>query len=245
MSRNLAHRITETGRRAIRDLMDRVAQDLDLAIETHGEDSLEVAEQRLILASIHCTMEEYEKALPILKSYLTICKAKLEPTSDEVFCGLNLLSNTFMGADRPEEAFSVLEEATGAVAQLVYQQRRDPLLDGLKGLADKYRFRNDSASGQRAFVLAVMMLSWCVTVYRTGHPVFAAYYPLMNSIFEKFGFGEWKWEWLVNHASQTHNDFVGLVSVLMEEGMFPAGENEVSDSDEVSQNSKESPVSGK
>jgi hypothetical protein len=223
MSRLFANQITDSGREAIQDLIDQVSQDLNPIIKTHGEDSLEAARQRMILASMHYTMEEYEDALPLLRSYLTICRARLAPTSDEVFHGLSLLSNTLMGAGRPEEAFSIIEEIADTVKQFGYQQSRDPLLDGLKELAEKYQPGDDPTSVQRTFVLALMILSWCVTVYGSRSPIYREYLPIMRSVFENFGFTEHLWGWLVKRAHQTDNDFVGLVSVLMEEEMFPSG----------------------
>lgn len=222
MTRLFATRITNAGREPIQDLIDQVAQDLNQTIKTHGEDSLEAARQRMILASMHYTMEEYEDALPLLRSYLTICRARLEPTSDEVFHGLSLLSNTLMGAGRPEEAFSIIEEIADTVKQFGYQQSRDPLLDGLKELAEKYQSGDDPTSVQRTFVLALMILSWCVTVYGGRSPVYGEYLPMMRSVFENFGFDEHLWEWLVKRAHQTDNDFVGLVSVLIDRGLFPS-----------------------
>ncbi len=222
MIRLFANRVTDAGREAIQDLIDQVAQDLNQTIETHGEDSLEAARQRLILASMHYTLEEYEDALPLIQSYLSVCRARLEPNSEEFFCGLSLLSNTLMGADRPEEAFSVIEEIANTVERFGYQQGRDPLLDGLKELAEKYQPGDDPTSVQRAFVLELMILSWCVTVYRSGNPVYGEYLPIMKSVFENYGFNEHLWPWLVRRSHQTDNDFVGLVSVLMEEGMFPS-----------------------
>jgi len=233
MTRLWANRITEAGRTAIEDLIDQVAQDLNQTIETHGEDSIEAAPQRLILASMYYVMEEYGKALPLIQSYLTVCKANLGPTSDEVMCGLGLLSNTLMGADRPEEAFSVIEEIAVAVKQVGHPQVRDTLLDGLKILAEKYQRGDDPKSLQRAFVLALMTLSWCVTVYGKGNPIYDEHFPHMRTVFEDFRFRGHIWEWLVRRAHQTDNDFVGLISVLMDEGMFPTGEREANDSHET------------
>lgn len=222
MSRLFTNRITDSGREAIQDLIDQVAKDLNRTVKIHGEDSLEAARERLILASMHYTMEEYEDALPLLRSYLTICRARLDAASDEVFHGLSLLSNTLMGAGRLEEAFSVIEEIAGMVNQFGYQQGRAPLLDGLKELAEKYQSGDDPKSVQRTFVLALMILSWCVTVYGSRSPVYCEYLPIMRSVFENYGFNEDLWGWLVKRAHQTDNDFVGLVSVLMGDGMFPS-----------------------
>jgi hypothetical protein len=232
MTRLFANRVTKAGREAIHDLIDQVAQGLNQTAKTHGEDSLEAAQQRLILASVHFLMEQYGEALPLVQSYVTTYKTNLGPTAEELICGLGLLSNTLMVLDRPEEALSTVGEV-GALVSRVGRSGRDPLLSGLRKLAEKYQSAADPASLQRAFILALMALSWCVTVSERGNPVYEGYLPHIRALFDDFRFRVDTWEWLLRRAELTHNDFVGLVSVLIGEGRFPIGARKARDSHEA------------
>ncbi len=159
--------------------------------------------------------------MPHIQRYLAIHKANLGPTSDEVICGLGLLSLAVKGLNRAEEAFSVMTELFLAVDQVGRPQERDALLDGLKRLAEKYQSGNDPVDLRRAFVSWLMTLSWCVRIFWGSGAIYEEFLPYLSSGCEDFGIGENNWEWLVRRSSQSETDFVGLVSVLIEERMCP------------------------
>ena len=219
MKRLFGDRITEAGRDAIRDLIDQVAQQMNQIMKNQGEDS----QHRLILASISFLMEDYERALPFAQSFVAACKTKLQPPDSELRCGFGLLANIFMALEQPEEAQSAIKE----VAQVAKQQSgasrlEDPLFDGLILLAETYQQSDDPASVRRTFLFYLMALSWCVTVSERDSPVFNKYVSRLRPVFENFGFSEHRWAWLVRRADHIDNHFVGLVSVLIEEGMLPS-----------------------
>jgi hypothetical protein len=51
-------------------------------------------------------------------------------------------------------------------------------------------------------------------------------------IFQSFGFPGNRWEWLIRRCDFIRTDFVGLVSVLIDEGMFPSERRQLDDASE-------------
>jgi hypothetical protein len=49
-------------------------------------------------------------------------------------------------------------------------------------------------------------------------------------LLQSLGFAQDRWEWLIRRCDFRSTDFVGLISVLIDEGMFPLETNEVTDS---------------
>ena len=222
MKRLFEDRITEAGRDIIRVLIDHVAQEMDQTVKNHGGDNLKGAPYQLILASMHFLVGMYRKALPFAQSYVAACTTKLRPSDSELRCGFGLLANIFMALERLEQAQSAIKEVAQVEKRQIEASRlKDPLFDGLIQLAETYQQSNDPASVQRAFLFYLMALSWCVTVSEHDSPIFNKYVSQLRSVFENFGFNEHLWPWLVRRADHIDNHFLGLVSVLLEEGMLP------------------------
>lgn len=223
MKRLFEDRITEAGSDAIRDLIDHVAQAVTKIIKNHGENIHEAAQLRLILASMYFLMEEYERALPFAQGFVNACKTKLRPPDSELRCGFGLLANIFMALEQPEEAQSARKEVVRVQKRQGGASRlKDPLFDGLIQLGETYQQSDDPSHVQRAFLFHLMALSWCATVSERDSPIFNKYVSRLRSVFRNLGFNERLWPWLVRRSDNDHNHFVGLVSLLIEEGVLPS-----------------------
>ncbi len=100
-------------------------------------------------------------------------------------------------------------------------EERDPLLQGLYESATRYQGQSDSTSRQRAFILFLMALSWCVR-HENNTRIYEQYCPRLKAVFASYGFVEDRWEWLVKHSNHNLHDVVGLISLLLEKRILPS-----------------------
>ena len=219
MFRVFEDRITPEGRSAAANLIDHLAQLWRQIREIKGAGSIEAALQCLVLAYMYYLMGEHEKADPLIRSYVSASEEKYGPHSDQVLCGLILLSNNCIRWGRLEDSPSVLEHVK-VVAERC-SQWSDPLLEGLYNLAVPCHNVNDPTNEQRGFILSLMALSWCVR-YQSDTHVYAEFTPLLKSVFEPYGFIGDRWEWLVQSCKHNLHDLLGLISILLEKRIFPS-----------------------
>ena len=172
MFRLFEDRVTPAGKALIGEVANQVAQDLEAAKQSHGEDSVEALQKCLVLASMYYLMQEYEKADPLIRSYVSASEERHGEYSNQVRCGLILLSNNCIGWGRLEDSRSVLEHVK-FVSQRCPSFADDPVLEGLYDLAVRYQSANDPTNEQRRFILCLMALSWCVR-YQSDTRVYAA-----------------------------------------------------------------------
>ena len=218
MSRLFEDRITPAGREAIQDLIDQVSQELNRVQQSHGKGSMEAAQQGLLLASMYHLMGDYDKAYPLIRSYVTASKEKYGSYSDEVMCGLILLSNNCIEVGPQEDSLPVLEEL-----KLVGQrclELRAPLLDGLYDLALKYPREAGPVSGLRRFIVLVVALSWWVRHPSNSH-IYMDFAPRLKAVFEPYGFVGELWEWLVKRCNPNLHHLMGLIGILLEKRLLP------------------------
>ena len=218
MSRLFEDRITPAGIEAIQDLIDHVAEELNQTIETQGEGSPDAAQKKLILASLYQVAGGYEKADPLIRGYGTMTKEKYTSRNDYVAWGLILLSHNYIGLERREDSFSVLEKlkicATHNMLPL------NPLLEGLYELGSKYRKIKGPINERRGFILFLMALSWYGR-YPSDRPIYSEFLPLLKAVFEPYGFVGDLWEWLVKGCNPNLHDPMGLISMLLEKHILP------------------------
>src|SRR5208283_5248188 len=219
MFRLFEDRITPAGRSATKDLIDYVAQTHSQIIETHCATSIEAAQQGLILAYMYYLMQEYEKADPLIRSYVSANEEQHGEYSNKVRCGLILLSNNCIGWGRLEDSRSVLERVK-SVSERCPSFADDPVLEGLYDLAVGHQSANDPTNEQRGFILSLMALSWCVR-YQSDTRVYAEFAPLLKAVFEPYGFVEDHWEWLIQSCKHNLHNLVGLISILPEKQILP------------------------
>lgn len=224
--------ITETGRQAVTDVTDHIAQAWKQTMKTHGSDSVEAVYDGLILASIYYVIGEHKKADPLIRNYIYVAEEKYGPHSDEVLCGFILLSNNCMVWGRQEDFRCALERV-----KLVRERRslrRDCILKGLYDFAERCRCASEPGSNQRGFILSLLALSWCVrypsdyndhfiaSVKVAGlHDIYIRHIPQLEVIFQSYGFVDDYWQWLIRHCNLNLNNLVGLISVLLERRLLP------------------------
>src|SRR5271157_540226 len=219
MLRIFENRVTPAGKALIDDLVIQVTQDLEAGKQSHGEDSVEVAQQGLLLAYMYYLMREYEKADRLIRSYVSANEERHGEYSNKVRCGLILLSNNCIGWGRLEDARSVLERLK-IVSRRCPSFADDPVLEGLYDLAVRCQKADDPKNDQRRFILCLMALSWCVR-YQSDTRVYAKFAPLLKAVFEPYGFVEDHWEWLFKSCKHNLHNLVGLISILLEKQILP------------------------
>ncbi|MFC1836413.1 hypothetical protein ACFL2Q_17105 [Thermodesulfobacteriota bacterium] len=81
----------------------------------------------------------------------------------------------------------------------------------------------------------------------TRCPILIRLFPCIDkrfrAVFKRWGFTNDVWEWLLRRSNRRNNDFVGLISVLLEEGMFPPETKESNPSCESDIEGKDVPKS--
>ncbi len=219
MFRLFEDQITAEGRSAIANLIDDVAQVQSQLLETQGAGSIEAALQGLPLAYMYYLMQQYEKADPLIRSYVSACEERHGEYSNKVRCGLMLLSNNCIGWGRLEDSRSVLEHVK-VVSQRCRSFADDPVLEALYDLAVSHQSANDPTNEQRGFILSLMALGWCAR-YQSDTRVYAEFAPLLKAVFEPYGFVEDRWEWLVQSCKHNLVNLVGLISILLEKQILP------------------------
>jgi hypothetical protein len=218
MPRLFEDQITQEGRSAVANLIDHIAQPLNQTVGDAAK--IWAALQGLLLAYMYYLIREYEKANLIIRSYISDSEEWHGEYSSRVLCGLILLSNNYIGWGKLEESRSVLEHVK-FVSERCPSFDDDPLLEGLYGLAVKCQKADDATNEQRAIILSLMALSWCVR-YQSDDDVYTQYAPRLKSVFESCGFVEDHWEWLIQSCKHNLHNLVGLISILLEKRIIPS-----------------------
>jgi hypothetical protein len=174
---------------------------------------------------IYLLTGEYEKALSLGQAYLAANQEIHADNVEEVGCGLAVLKLIYTHMTLPEEAASVDERFESIRDQIGDVPIFRRMIDAFYDLAVAYQGQDDPRNDQRAFLSAFAALALSVSVYKRLLPP-----ELMGRLFVFFqdlGFPRNRWGWLTRRANFLHTDFVGLVSVLIEEGLFPSGTTEL------------------
>jgi hypothetical protein len=212
--------ITEDGRKALRDLIEHTVRELNVAIEAHGAHSIEAAHQHLILGSMRYLIGDFAGAEPHIWSYVTFSQLKCGSNSAELFTGLILLSLNCVAERQSIEEIPLVFDPLKLVPLRCFIVR-DPLLEGLYETATRCQGAGDSVSQQRAFILFLMALSWCVR-HESNTRIYAQDCPRLKAVFASYGFFGDRWEWLVKHANHNLHDIVGLISLLLDKCIVPS-----------------------
>ncbi|MGB6066340.1 MAG: hypothetical protein WBG50_16175, partial [Desulfomonilaceae bacterium] len=133
--------------------------------------------------------------------------------------GLILLNNNCIGWERVEEYRSVSERLKFVAERS--SALRDPLLEGLYDAAMRCQSANDPTRELRGFILFLMALSWCVR-HPSDTPIYEQFAPRLKSMYERYGFVDDRWDWLVQRCKHNLHDLVGLTSILLEKRLLPS-----------------------
>ena len=215
-------KITPAGKQEIQDVIDFVAVKLKEAIEAHGEDSPEAAQLLLAFISIDQIAEPREDAHAGIERYLAISEKIYGPDSVETANGLLILGWSHLGLEREEEG----RVAMGRALSLPEGKRAfppiEPMLEVLCEIVDKFQNDPKPEHTRLPFVLGVLTLGWLVTYWPKQSPSFPVFAERLRPALQSRGFTGDTWEWLLRRCHRGNNDFVGLISTLIEEGMVPS-----------------------
>jgi hypothetical protein len=214
-------RITPAGKQAIQDVIDFIAVELKEAIEAHGEDSPEAAQLLLAFISIDQIAEPREDAHAGIERYLAISEKIYGPDSVETANGLLILGWSHLGLERKEEGRVTMGRALSLPEGKRAFPPIEPMLEVLCEILDK--FQNDPKPEHTGLplVLGVLTLSWLVTYCPSQSPSFPVFTERLRPILESRGFTGDTWEWLMRRCNRADNHLVGLISILIEQGMIP------------------------
>lgn len=218
MPRLFKSRRTERGKRKIEDSIDQLYT--GPAAGKYGWMS----------AFMSLLTGQREKALSEGQRYLTASEKIQGNNLEEVACGLAVLKLIYTNMMRPEEAASTDERFESIRDQIGDVPIFRTMIEAFYELAVVYQGQDDPKSNQRAFIMACAALALSVLVYERHLPP-----ELMERLFLLFrslGFPSNCWGWLTRRCDRRSTDFVGLISVLIDEGMFPS---ETTESSEVSE----------
>lgn len=225
MSMLFENRITDEAMQAIQDLTAYVADELQQMIDAYGEESPEAAECFLVLIAIEQIIAPNEEAHARIDRYLTVAEQIYGLDSIEVANGFLLLGWSQAGLGREEEAGLAIKRSSSLPDGKREWPPVDPMLEAMCKFLGRLQSNPDAQSVQHAFVLALHTLSWLVTMCPMNAPAFSECMDRIRPVFESWGFRGDLWEWLMRRCCRAENHFVGLLSVLMEEGMFPPKES--------------------
>ncbi len=217
------NRITPAGIEAIQDSIDHVAQEWQQTIQEHGEESPEAAQCLLALIAIEqIPLPLSEEAHARIQRYVELSEKIYGPHSSEAANGFLLLGRSHAYFERNEEAVSAFEKAV-----ILPGGKRDflpveSMLEALYQLFTRLKDNGSPESIRHAFVVALCALSWLATYYPKRSPSFSSYLERVCQAFKSWGFKKDVWEWLRRRCNWMDCDFTGLISVLLEEGMFPS-----------------------
>jgi hypothetical protein len=217
-------RITHEGWAAMEEAKEVLTQRLENAEQDHGEDSVETANHVVMLATAHYVSEAYEKAEPLFIRYLEIIRENVGPVCPEMYEGLTCLVNFYITSRYGSNLGSSVKELRNLGKQLkkarLIQIANNPAIESLCALGISFRDRGDRASLRLAVVLILIALSWCVTCYKTWHPLRIRMMPRLEELIMSLGLDQQTFRWLVLSSHHRDNDFIGLLSVIDEEDVF-------------------------
>jgi hypothetical protein len=214
MSKQFQGSMNYEGISAVADLKDHLT-----LVWSHST-GFERAQQGLLLAYMYFLEGEYPEADLPIRDYVSASEERYGQYSNQVRCGLILLSNNYIGWGLQEDSQSVLERLK-VVSQRCPSFDADPLLEGLYGSAVGCLNADGPTNEQRGFIPCLMALSWCVR-YQSDTRVYAEYAPRLKSIFEAYGFVDDRWEWLAQSCKHNLHDLLGLISILLEKRLLPS-----------------------
>jgi hypothetical protein len=221
MPRLFESRITPAGRAAIEDLTYYVAQSQTQTMKAQGDKSIDAGKYQWMPTLLYFLSGEYEKSLSLAHGYVSQCEKIHGDNSREVAYGLFLQSLNYSALGKTEECAATNQRHESIRGQIGDTPIPELMMEALYDLAVIYQRQDDPRTVQRCFLTALATLRLLVIVYTKDRPA-----DLMERLFQLFqslGFPADGWKWLIRRCRLTYTDFFGLVSVLIDEGMFPPG----------------------
>jgi hypothetical protein len=191
------------------------------------DDWAETGQNRWMSALMYLCSGQPERALSEGQRCLTASEKIQGDNAQELACGLAVLKLIYTDMERPEEAASIDERFASIRDQIGDVPISRTMIEALYDLAVVHQGQDDPKSNQRAFLTGMTGLSLLVLVHNSFEQpeLMDRFYRLFQSL----GFPPNGWGWLTRRCDFRATDPVGLVSVLIDEGMFPSETNELPD----------------
>lgn len=226
MRRLYSDRITEAGRQAIDDLIHHIAEQPDQTIETQRGDSIEVSRFQWVPPFIYHVTSESERALGLPLLYLPESQQIKGHNADEIAIGLFRLGWMYRASSQPEARAAIFRRHHSIRGQIADEPIAHTMMEELYDLAVAYQRQDDIKGAQRAFLTALLTL--CLLVLNEGYSP-TDLLERLSDLFQSLGVPHNIWAWLIRRCDFITTDFVGLVSFLIDEGLFPSEARESDD----------------
>ena len=220
MAKSFTSKRTPNGEAAISDTAEHFHQRLYSLEKHYGRHSPESRDSRLILATIHTVAENYGKVESLLAGHLAVFKENPEANPMRMFWALSLLFEAYANLNRIPEAMRISEEGK-SIAKKTDASVKDPFLEALVQQAIALEAEGDFVNRRRGFVVALLTLSWYVSHGFDRSHADDHVRDQLQLLFTSYGLDDEQWEWTVKHAHLTKYDFVGLLSILLNQTGLP------------------------
>jgi len=221
MAKLFKRRITDVGKEALSEALEVVTELMQRTEATYGADSIETGNCVLMMGFIHYLDEAFEQAEPLFQRHVETIARQLGTESVEYYSGLHHLMSTYISTTNFPKIESFSKQWLGKHETPLPQGPTDPLIEILYDLAVTHNTQGDAFGRRVGFVLAVIALSHCVTRYHLGGAPRKAAMQRLRTLIMSFGIDKYDYAWLVRRSDHDENNFVGLLSVIDEEGVFP------------------------
>lgn len=198
-----------------KDAIEHVCQSLKSAEKNCGQNGRETLGVFLALGAMYCVTDDYEEAEPLLKRYIATAKRYVPQNANGLFWASVLLAEAYFSMSRIEEAMIVSSQAK-PLSKAVDPSAPDPVFESLWHLALSFEPERKPESRQQELVVALMALCWFVTRGLARSRAGAHAQEDLRLHFSSYGIVLDEWNWLVKHAHLTKYDFVGLLSIVLQ-----------------------------
>lgn len=212
-------RRTEAGRAAIHDLMDHITDHPTQILTTWSGHSIDVSECQWVPSFAYLLMGDHETALSLANRYLSESQETQGDNAQAIANGhyLLMIINATLGRAKEERA-AVFQGYS--IRGRFFVDMASHMMASLHALAVAYHRKGDRKSAQRAFLTALLAL-FLSSLGSEPTPTDLA--ERLSLLFQSLGFPQNLCGWLIRRSRYIFTDFIGLVSVLIDEGLFPSG----------------------
>lgn len=215
MAKRFYCRRTPEGTEVANRALARVRKKLNQIEKRTNRKVRKALEDTLLLATMYYIVQDYENAEPLLKGYLIDAKRVSAQNSMAFFCASSLLAMAYSAMNRIPEAVLVMSGAKHLI-RTIDTSVPDPVFQALEIRALSFGGEGNRESRQLGLAVALMALCWSITqgLHRTQRGAQA-----LNNLrlhFSTYGIVLDGWNWLVKHGHSMKYDFIGLLSIVLE-----------------------------
>jgi hypothetical protein len=170
-------------------------------------------------------MGEHETALSLAHRYLSESEEIRGENAQEIAHGIFLLYLIYGALHEFKEKLDISKQRYAIRGRINDTEISHDMMENLYGLALAHQGQGDYKNAQRAFLIALLALF----ISRLGSKAIPRdFVKRISNLLQSLGFPQDFCGWLTRRCQYITNDLIGLVSVLIEQGLFPS-ETEESD----------------